>query len=70
MKPYAERCPFLVPVTADQLFVFPVSAYCRRPDERVRVPGAETFSRICATPSHVECLGYQASVARMETAAG
>ena len=55
------RCPFLVPVMADRLWIYPTSEYCRRPDAGVRVPAPETFLRFCASPSYLRCLGYQAS---------
>jgi hypothetical protein len=56
----ATDCPFLVPVTADRLWVYPVSAYCRRPDQPVRVPATSTLERIC-TEDYSCCPGYQAS---------
>jgi len=69
----ADTCPFLVPVVADQLWMYPLGAYCRRPDSRVRVPAGATLARLCVTPSHVECSGYRAcAVSRSSsgTAAG
>ncbi len=56
-----DTCPFLVPVTADRLWIYPVSAYCRRLNHRVRVPSATTLARVCTTPDHLECAGYRAS---------
>jgi hypothetical protein len=53
-------CPFLVPVTADRLWVYPVSAYCRRPDHPLRVPASNTLEHIC-TDDYSRCPGYQAS---------
>jgi hypothetical protein len=53
-------CPFLVPVTADRLWVYPVSAYCRRPDHPLRVPASSTLEHIC-TEDYSCCPGYQAS---------
>lgn len=59
----AETCPFLVPVVADRLWMYPVGAYCRRPDHRIRAPAAETLARTCTASSYVECPGYRASAA-------
>ena len=56
-----DSCPFLVPVIADRAWIYPVSAYCRRPDHRVRVPAATTLARVCTTPGHLECAGYRAN---------
>ncbi len=55
-----ETCPFLVPVVADQLWVRPVPAYCRRPDARLRVPATDSLLHFC-TDSYTTCSGYQAS---------
>jgi hypothetical protein len=54
----AERCPFLVPVMADRLWLRPTSAYCRRPGGRMRVPGASTIDCICETKAYLLCAGY------------
>jgi len=62
-----DRCPFLVPVMADRLWMYPMPAYCRRPDARVKVPAAETFLRMCASHGHVRCAGYLASAGRTES---
>jgi hypothetical protein len=59
-----DLCPFLVPVMADRLWMYPMPAYCRRPDAGVRVPAPETFLRVCASPSHVRCPGFLASAGR------
>ena len=61
-----DRCPFLVPVMADSLWMYPMPAYCRRPDAGVKVPAAETFLRVCASPRHVRCPGFLASAGRDE----
>ena len=53
-----ERCPFLVPVMADRLWLCPTSAYCRRPNGRVRVPAVSTVDCICTTRAHLVCAGY------------
>jgi len=57
-----SECPWLVSVTADRLWMYPAGAYCRRPDRRVRVPASGTLANVCATPAHIECAGYCASV--------
>lgn len=58
------RCPFLVPVMADRLWVYPMPAYCRRPDAQVKVPAHETFFRVCVSHRHLRCPGYLASAGR------
>jgi len=62
-----DGCPFLVPVMADRLWMYPTPAYCRRPDAHVKVPAPETFLRVCASPSHVRCPGFLASAGRGES---
>lgn len=62
-----DRCPFLVPVMADRLWMYPMPAYCRRPDAHVKVPAPETFLRVCASPRHVRCPGFVASAGRGES---
>jgi hypothetical protein len=57
-----KRCPFLVPVMADQLWVYPVPAYCRRPDQLLTVPARETFLNLCDSSSHVRCPDYRSSM--------
>lgn len=54
-------CPLLVPVRADRLWVYPTSGFCRRPGQRVRVPGNVTLADVCTTPRFLDCAGYQAS---------
>ena len=61
-----ERCPFLVPVTADHLWMYPMPAYCRRPAEALKVPARETFMQFCASPRFARCPGYRSSVRRGE----
>jgi len=65
MCPQERTCPFLVPVVADQLWVRPVPAYCRRPDARLRVPATASLVQLC-TDDYAACGGYQAASARME----
>lgn len=60
-----ETCPLLVPVTADRLWMYPISAYCRWPHHRVRVPAAATLARVCMRPGYRECAGYRASIRQL-----
>ena len=60
-----ETCPFLVPVTGDQLWLYPVSAYCRRPDTRLRVPATDSLTRLC-TSDYTACSGFLTAASRME----
>ncbi len=53
-----SECPFLIPVTADRLWLYPTGAYCRPPGHRVRVPAGATIAGICTTPAHLVCPGY------------
>jgi hypothetical protein len=62
------RCPFLVPVMADRLWVYPTPAYCHRPDAQVRAPAPETFSRVCLSHRHLRCEGYLTAMAGSATA--
>jgi hypothetical protein len=59
--PTHDTCPYLVPVCADWLYLYPRSAYCRPPGRRVRVPAPITLTSICLTPAHRACAGYRAS---------
>ncbi|MBI3455238.1 MAG: hypothetical protein HY002_05565 [Candidatus Rokubacteria bacterium] len=59
----ASQCPFFVAVMADQLWLDPVSAYCRTPGGRVRVPAEATAWGLCMTAAHRLCPGYLAAVA-------
>lgn len=61
MGTYSDQCPFLVPVTADSLWMYPVPAFCRRPDAQVRVPAPSTLSRVCTTCEYTRCPGFPAS---------
>ena len=65
----SDQCPFLIPVVADGLWMYPVPAYCRRPDAPVRVPARDTLTRVCTTGEHARCPGFQAS-RRREAGAG
>ncbi len=63
-----DPCPFLTPVVADWLWVYPVGAYCRRSPGRVRVRATSTLQNVCSTSAHAECPGYRASVAGTQSA--
>jgi hypothetical protein len=56
-----ERCPFLVPVMADRLWMYPTPAYCRRLDTQVKVPAPSTMLSVCASPAYVQCPGFVVS---------
>jgi hypothetical protein len=58
-----SKCPFIVPVVADHLWLVPVSGYCSRTEDLVRVPGSKTFARWCMTSDSAMCPGYQQSLA-------
>lgn len=60
-------CPFLVPVIADRLWVYPVPAYCRRPDSGVRVPAPATVADYCASRNYRCCPGYRTQPRRPAT---
>ena len=55
------QCPFLIPVMADQLWMYQVPAYCRRPSAALKVPAPETLARVCTTGEHARCPGFQRS---------
>jgi hypothetical protein len=61
MGTYPDQCPFLVPVTADSLWMYPVPAYCRRPDAPVTVPTPGTLMRVCTTCEYARCPGFRTS---------
>jgi len=53
-----DRCPYLVDVTADCLWLYPSSVFCRRPDGRIRVPAPATVAARCDGDHFHECEGY------------
>lgn len=59
----SRACPFLIPVTADHLWMYPLGAYCRRPDARVRVISRTTVVSQCAGPWYQDCEGYREALA-------
>lgn len=56
----SDACPYLVPVTDDRLWLYPVSAYCTSRG-RTRVPGAITIAELCTEPAYKQCAGYLAA---------
>lgn len=62
-EPEETCCPFLFPVVADRLWMYPTAAYCHRPGARVRVPAARTVEDVCDTADHSDCPGYQTAYA-------
>jgi hypothetical protein len=62
MAEYKGCCPFIAPVIADRMWVFPVPAYCHRPNAGIHVPGVEKFVRLCVSGRHDDCPGYQATM--------
>jgi hypothetical protein len=58
----SQACPYLVPVTADRMFMYPVGAFCRRPSHAVRVPASTTLARVCCTPEYRTCTGAAAAL--------
>jgi hypothetical protein len=64
-----ETCPFVVPVVSDHLWMYPVAAFCRRPEHRPRVPATDSLLRLCMR-EYEACPGYRASMeARQGTVA-
>jgi hypothetical protein len=59
-----DRCPFLVPVMADRLWMYPMPAYCRRPDDRLKAPAPQTILHFCGSSRHIRCPGFRASTER------
>ncbi len=57
-----DRCPYLVDVTADWLWLYPRGAFCRHPDGRIRVPAAATLATRCDGERFRECEGYLRAV--------
>jgi hypothetical protein len=67
MSTAVTQCPFLVPVTADRLWLYPVSAFCRAPDRGVRVPAPRTLELTCSSPAHTGCPGFLVRVDKEST---
>jgi hypothetical protein len=51
-------CPFLQPVVADWIWMYPTAAYCRPPAGRVRVPAPDSLARLCTSGHYDDCPGY------------
>jgi len=66
MENDGDRCPFLVPVMDDRLWMYPMPAYCRRPGERLKVPGIHKLLHICTALEYTRCPGFMASIDRLE----
>lgn len=66
MMDHDDRCPYLIPVVADQLWMYPLPAFCHRPDAAVKVPALETFFRVCLGPEHARCPGFRTTVTRRD----
>ena len=66
----SDRCPYLVPLIPGRRWVYPVPAYCRRPHDSVRIPGLETFVRLCTTARYATCPTYRASPSGEQRATG
>jgi hypothetical protein len=52
-------CPFLTPVMADRIWMYPTGVYCRLPSGRVRVPSRDTLARVCTSGHYFVCPGYR-----------
>ena len=59
-------CPFLRPVMADHMWMYPTGAYCRLPSGRVRVPSRDTFARLCTSGCFYECPRYRVPASKGE----
>lgn len=55
----APECPFLRPVTADRLWMYPTGVYCRPPWGRVRVPSRDSLIRFCLNGGYHDCPSYR-----------
>jgi hypothetical protein len=53
------KCPYLRPERADRLAAFPIGAYCRLPDGRVRIPSRDELARFCTTGHHADCVSIR-----------
>lgn len=62
MAEHDDRCPFLIPVVADHLWMYPLPAYCHRPEAPVRAPAREHLFDVCLGPEHTTCPGFRATV--------
>jgi hypothetical protein len=56
-----ERCPFLVDVTADWLWLYPRGVFCADGRGKIRVPAGQTIVARCTGASYRECEGYLAA---------
>lgn len=58
-KVEALNCPFLKPVVADRMWMYPTGVYCRFPSGRIRVPSRDTVARFCTSGRHDDCPSYR-----------
>lgn len=65
-----DPCPFLTPVIADHLWMYPVGAYCSRPPGGVRIPAAATVDSVCTTAAHRSCPDYRSATSGVPAPAG
>ena len=53
-----ERCPYLVDVSVDWLWLYPSGVFCRHPDGRIRIPAPATVAGRCEGSGFRHCDGY------------
>ena len=56
-----DRCPYLVDVTVDWLWLYPGRVFCRHPDGRIRLPASATVAARCEGQDFLHCEGYIAA---------
>jgi hypothetical protein len=59
VKAEALDCPFVRPVMADQMWMYPTGAYCRLPSGRVSVPSRDTLACLCTSGRYSDCPAYR-----------
>ncbi len=52
-------CPFLQPVVADWIWMYPTGLYCKHPTGRVRIPSRGTVVSFCTSGHYDDCPGYR-----------
>ena len=62
-----ERCPYLVDVTADWLWLYPRGVFCADGRGKIRVPATQTIVTRCTGASYRDCEGYLAATAATVT---
>lgn len=53
-----DRCPYLVDVSVDWLWLYPGGVFCRRPDGRIRIPAPGSVAGRCEGQGFLQCDGY------------